>query len=61
MKKLILIASACALLAACGGGASLPDPAATPFPTPPEELMRAPKELKTLETNAPGTTIPRTR
>jgi hypothetical protein len=53
MKKLILIASACALLAACGG-ASLPDPTATPFPDPPAELMRPAQELKTLEPHAPG-------
>lgn len=52
MKKLILIASACALLAACNGNPELPDPAATPFPTPPAELMRPAQELKTLEPHA---------
>lgn len=47
MRLVILLASAL-LLAGCGGGETLPDPAATPFPKPPAILMTPPERLRTI-------------
>lgn len=46
MKKLIATSLMAAFLLVGCSDPSLPDPAATPFPKPPEQLMEPPRKMQ---------------